>query len=265
MRKSLLLGLSALATTTAFAAPAAAADLGGGFSVNGGATLVSDYRFRGISQSFKNIALQGTISVSHKSGFYATVWGSTIDDYVAAGGDTELDLILGYKHDFNGTVLDLGVLYYYYPGAGQTFAGYNSDFFEPYISVAHTFGPVTAKLTANYAPKQKALSLCGGFGCSKEDNLYVAGDLSVAIPKTPVSLTAHLGHTFGPSWLSGPTDEYTDWSIGASVTKGPLTVGVSYVDTNKHLTTYSNPYDCCGTKIKDVMKAGVVGSVGVAF
>jgi uncharacterized protein (TIGR02001 family) len=263
MRKSLLLGLSALAMTSAFAAPAAAADLGGGFSVSGGATIVSDYRFRGISQSFKNIALQGTISVSHKSGFYATVWGSTIDDYIAAGGDEELDLIAGYKHDFNGTVLDLGVLYYYYPGSGQLTKpfSYNSDFFEPYISVAHTFGPVTAKLTANYAPKQKALSI----GAGKEDNLYVAGDLTVAIPKTPVSLTGHLGHTWGPSYLS-IGKSYTDWSVGASVTKGPITVAVQYVDTNKDLFTVSNPYAfVLSPKVKNISKAGVVGSIGVAF
>jgi uncharacterized protein (TIGR02001 family) len=266
MRKSLLLGLSALAMTSAFAAPAAAADLGGGFSVSGGATIVSDYRFRGISQSFKNIALQGTMSISHKSGFYATVWGSTIDDYIAAGGDEELDLIAGYKHDFHGTTLDMGVLYYYYPGSSQIFSGYNSDFFEPYISVAHTFGPVTAKLTANYAPKQKAISVCGGFPCSpsKEDNLYIAGDLTVAIPKTPVSLTGHLGHTWGPSWLS-IGKSYTDWAVGASVTKGPLTVGVSYVDTNKDLFTVSNPYAIGATHLKNISKAGVVGSIGVAF
>src|SRR5262245_60013861 len=117
MRKMLLTGLSALGMATMLAVPASAHDLASGFSVNGGGTLVTAYRFRGISQSFKNFAPQGTISVSHKSGFYATVWGSTIDDYIAFGGDAELDLILGYKHDFGGTVVDAGVLYYYYPGS----------------------------------------------------------------------------------------------------------------------------------------------------
>jgi uncharacterized protein (TIGR02001 family) len=58
------------------AAPAVAADLGAGFSVGGGATLVSDYRFRGISQTDKRFAVQGTFTISHKSGFYATWWGS---------------------------------------------------------------------------------------------------------------------------------------------------------------------------------------------
>jgi len=60
MRTSLITGLSALALASFFATPATAADLGSGFSVNGGATLVSDYRFRGISQTRKNFAVQGT-------------------------------------------------------------------------------------------------------------------------------------------------------------------------------------------------------------
>jgi hypothetical protein len=51
----------------------------------------------------------------------------------------------------------------------------------------------------------------------KQDNLYLAGDLSAAIPKTPISLTAHVGHSFGPSYLT-IGDGYTDWSLGASVT-----------------------------------------------
>jgi len=261
MRKSLLLGLSALATTSIFAAPAAAAELGGGFTVSGGATIVSDYRFRGISQTFKNFAIQGTVSLSHESGLYATVWGSSIDDYVAFGGDTELDLIVGYKHAFGGTTVDVGVIYYYYPGSSQILSGINSDFFEPYISVAHTFGPVTAKASAAYGFKQKALA----FANTKDDNLYIAGDLSAALPGTPITLTAHVGHTFGPSYLSLGFDDYTDWSLGASYTTGPLTLGVSYVDTNKTAVTTSNPFDCCGTNQKNIMKAGVVGSVSVAF
>ena len=82
-----------------YAAPAAAEDLGGGFSVNGGATIVSDYRFRGISQTDRRFAIQGTVSVSHASGFYATVWGSSIDDYVANGSDAETGLDCRVQED----------------------------------------------------------------------------------------------------------------------------------------------------------------------
>jgi len=243
------LALGAVPLLASFAAaPAAATDLGAGFSVNGGATVVSDYRFRGISQTDKNVAIQGTFSISHTSGFYATVWGSSIDDYIAAGADAELDLILGYKKTFGDTTVDGGLLYYYYPGGCCDIP---TDFAEPYISVSHVFGPVTAKATAAYAPKQKALSIGNG----KEDNLYLAGDLSYAIPKTPVTLTGHLGHSFGPSYLT-IGDAYTDWSLGVSVTKSGFTAGLAYVDTGKSI------YSPDG---KNLSKAGVVASVGVAF
>jgi uncharacterized protein (TIGR02001 family) len=243
--KLALTGASMLAF--AVPAPAAAADLGGGFSVTGGATLVSDYRFRGISQTDLHPAVQGTLTISEKSGFYATWWGSSIDDYIANGAPAENDLIAGYQKTLKNTTINGGVLYYWYPGNH----GATTDFFEPFLSVAQAFGPLTAKATVNYAPKQKALSIGNG----SEDNLYLAGDLSYAIPKTPLSLTAHLGHTWGPSYLS-IGKEYTDWNIGATFTKGPLSVGVQYVDTSK------NSYSPRGHNISG---SGGVGSIGVAF
>jgi uncharacterized protein (TIGR02001 family) len=242
-----LKALAALAPFLLLCTPAEAADLGNGVTVSGGATLVSDYRFRGISQTDKRFAVQGTFTLAHESGLYATVWGSSIDDYVAAGSDQEIDFIAGYRRTFGGTTVDAGVLYYYYPGSG----GANTDFVEPYVSIAHTFGPVTAKATANYAPSQRALTI----GAGNEDNLYLAGDLTAAIPTTPVTLSAHVGHSFGPSYLT-IGDEYTDWSLGASYTMSALTFGISYVDTDGTFITPSG---------RNASKAGVVASVGVAF
>ena len=227
--------------------PANAADLGSGFSVTGGATIVSDYRFRGISQTDKRFAIQGTFSLNHKSGFYATVWSSSIDDYVAAGSNAEVDLSGGYRKTLGSTTIDVGLLYYYYPGSH----GVDTDFVEPYASVAQAFGPVTAKLTANYAPKQSALTIGNG----KEDNLYLAGDLSAAIPKTPIGLTAHLGHSYGPSYLTIGR-EYTDWGLGATLTYKQIVAGLAYVDTNKDL--YS-------PRGRNVSGSGIVASLGVSF
>lgn len=234
------------------AAPASAHDLGGGFTINGGATVVSDYRFRGISQTDRRFAVQGTLTLGHGSGFYATVWGSSIDDYVAAGGDQEIDLVAGWRHSYGGTTIDVGLLYYYYPGAESVLPGYDSDFVEPYASIAHNFGPVTAKATVNYAPSQSALSV----GAGSEDNLYLAGDLSAAITNTGLSLSGHVGHSFGPSFIT-IGDEYTDWSLGMSYTTGPLTLGVQYVDTDG---TFITPFTG-----RNAGGSGVVGSIGVGF
>lgn len=217
------------------------------YTVSGGATLVSDYRFRGISQTNKRAAVQGTFTVAHASGFYGTVWGSSIDDYVYNGADQEIDLSAGYRKTIGKMTIDGGVLYYYYPGSG----GINSDFFEPYVSVAQAVGPLTAKITANYAPRQSALSI----GDGRENNLYLAADLSAALPKTPFSLTGHLGHTYGPSYLSIGKG-YTDWSLGAAVTVKGLTAGLAYVDTDNVFITPSG---------RNAAGVGVVASIGVAF
>ena len=214
MRKTFVLALAAAAILPAalIATPAVAQDAPASpITVNGGATLVSDYRFRGISQTDKRFAVQGTLTVSHESGLYGTVWGSSIDDYVANGADQEIDFIVGYKKTIGGTTIDGGVLYYYYPGSG----GANSDFVEPYL----------------------------------------AADLSAGIPSTPITLSAHFGHSFGPSYLT-IGDEYSDWNVGAAYTWKNLSFGVQYVDTDG---TFITP------KGRNASKAGVVASVGVAF
>jgi len=192
--------------------------------------------------------VQGTLTVSHSSGFYASVWGSSIDDYIANGGDQEIDLIAGYSKAFGSITVDGGVLYYYYPGSG----GITTDFFEPYASVKTTYGPVTAKVGVAFAPKQHALAYVGGAN-AREDNLYVYGELSGAVG--PIALTSHLGYSHGPSYLTIGKN-YWDWNVGASYTWNHLTFGVSYVDTNK---------DALSPSGRNISKAGVVGSVGVAF
>ena len=248
IRISSAFSLIAFAAGLAAASPAAAQDEESDpITISGGATVVSDYRFRGISQTDKRFAVQGTFTVAHESGFYGTVWGSSIDDYVYNGADQEIDLILGFKKTFGGTTVDVGALYYYYPNSG----GIASDFIEPYAMVSHAFGPVTAKVTAAYAPEQSALAVGG----SKQDNFYLAGDLSAAIPETPIGLSAHIGHSFGPSYLT-IGNGYTDWSLGATATFKNITFGLSYVDAEGQFITPSG---------RDAAKGGVVASVGVAF
>lgn len=224
-------------------------------TINGSATVVSDYRFRGISQTDGNFAVQGGLTITHESGLYVSAWGSSVDDYVTASGQghQEIDLIAGFKKSVGAVTFDIGALYYVYPKTKLAGDPSSSDFIEPYFALSTTLGPVTAKGTINWAPKQKALAL--NQTSPAQDNVYIAGDLSAAVPSTPLGLTAHLGHTFGPSWLA-IGKEYTDWGVGATLTYKQLTFGIQYVDTDGDFITPTG---------KNASKAGVVGTVGVAF
>ncbi|RYE55166.1 MAG: hypothetical protein EOP18_06310 [Rhizobiaceae bacterium] len=248
MRASMI-GLSALALV-ATSAPAFAQDDTKEFTLTGSAALVSDYRYRGISQSGKRLAAQASATIAHSSGFYGSFWASSIDDYVAAGADAELDLIAGYSTTVGAVTLDGGVLYYMYPSASK---GVNTDFWEIYGSVKGAVGPATIKLGVAYAPKQKALALIN----PKEDNLYIYSDLSYTIPDTGFGLAAHIGYSKDETFITG--DKYTDWSLGATYTWRNATFGLSYVGTDhakNFLVTAGG---------RDIAKDGIVGSVTYAF
>lgn len=67
-------------------------------ALSGSATLASDYRFRGASQSDKEMAVQGGLTLTHESGAYAGAWASNLAGWGTFGGaNMELDLIAGYK------------------------------------------------------------------------------------------------------------------------------------------------------------------------
>ena len=215
-------------------------------TVSGSASITSDYRFRGVSQSDKEMAIQGGITITHESGFYVGTWGSNLAGWGTFGGaNMELDLIGGFKTPIGGGgTLDVGVTWYMYPGGAD-----KTDFAEPYIKLSGTTGPVTLTAGVFYAPQQEALGnwwFTGADAASgvyndpgdKEDNLYLSGDAVAAIPNTPVSLRAHIGYSdgnpgLGPNGTSvAPTGKYWDWTLGADFTYKNLTLGVSYIDTD---------------------------------
>lgn len=217
-------------------------------SVSGSVGLVSDYRFRGVSQSDKAMAVQGGITATHESGAYVGTWASNLAGWGTFGGaGIELDLFAGYAIPLNETTtLDVGLTWYMYPsGADET------DFAEPYVKLSSQLGPVKALVGVAYAPKQQALgkwynnsvSYASGIPDNpgkKNDNFYSWVDVSGAVPNTPVSLKAHLGYSKGNSGLGpngtsvAPTGKYMDWLVGAdlAIPGTPLTLGVAYVDTD---------------------------------
>jgi uncharacterized protein (TIGR02001 family) len=235
------LALAALAAT-AFATPACAQETPpqtpaggtGGLDISATVTGVSDYRFRGVSASGRDPALQGSVDLTYH-GFYVGAWASSI----ARTADThaELDLYAGYTGNAGPLAYDFGVIAYLYPGGDGT-----GNVYEGKASVSYTFGPATGKLTVNYAPDQENLD---------GDNLYVNGELRVGIPSTPLTAFASLGRErgsfYGRKW---------DWALGLEFTRGPFTASVAYVDTNLNSATNALGRD---------IRAGIVATAGVEF
>lgn len=213
----MLLAASAM-STPAFAQEEAS----GPVSLSGGVSVVSDYRFRGISLSNEKVALQSTLTASHESGFYVGAWGSTLPDSPLYG-KYELDLYAGFATEIApGTSVDIGAIYYVYPG-NQSFAG-PSDYIEVVGKLSHDLGPVSATGTVAYAPDQNSLG--------SDDNIYLNLGLGYGIANTPVTLNAALGYTDGSLGALAPGGNYLDWMLGASFAAGPATFTVQYIDTD---------------------------------
>jgi uncharacterized protein (TIGR02001 family) len=190
------------------------------FTLTGSITGISQYRLRGVSFSDEDPAIQGGLTLAHKSGFYVGAWTSNLAGYGTFGGaNLELDAIGGYSAKAGDTTLDGGLVWYSFPGTnGHGYA-------EIYGSATHPVGPADFKLGLNYAPKRQAIG--------DADNLYTYAELALPIEGTPVTLKGHVGYTTGKgSIYAGPTGHYLDYSAGAEITHGKFTLGLSYVGTN---------------------------------
>jgi len=110
-------GVSTLGT--AMAQTSTPADAKPAYTLTGNLTIVSDYRFRGISQSYRLPAVQGGIDYTHSSGFYLGNWNSSVSgNSYNNGASLETDLYGGYRFEpMKDVTADLGVLFYIYPGA----------------------------------------------------------------------------------------------------------------------------------------------------
>ncbi|PNU03459.1 TorF family putative porin [Novosphingobium guangzhouense] len=210
----------------------------GAITVAGSAAIATDYRFRGVSQSDKRMAVQGGLTLAHDSGVYVGIWASNLAGWGTFGGSNmELDLIGGYRTRLSDkATIDIGFTWYMYPGGAD-----NTDFAEPYVKVSGVAGPATVTAGVAYAPRQYALANVSNAPDSrgqKQDNIYLWTDGTLPIAGTPLTAKAHLGYSdgnpgLGPNGTSlAPTGTYWDWSLGMDATWRNLTLNLSYVDTD---------------------------------
>ncbi|WP_327468516.1 TorF family putative porin [Sphingopyxis sp.] len=189
---------------------------GDGITITGSATVVSDYRFRGFSQSNEEAAIQGGFTIGHDSGLYVGTWGSSI----GFNNGTEIDVFAGFAKEVSpGLTADVGATLYLYPGVS------NTSVIEPYASLTGAIGPATVKGGIAWAPG-------GQDSLGDASAVYLYSDVGVQIPDTPVKLKAHLGYAKSDSFLGGLDGEVVDYSVGVDFTWKVLTLGVAYVNTD---------------------------------
>lgn len=259
MRKSIL----AVAVATAFASPvvvtnasaqAAAAAPASPHTFTGNVAVVSDYRFRGVSQTYKLPALQGGFDYSHASGFYVGNWNSSVSGNTYNNGAAlEMDFYGGWKTEFSsGLGLDLGGLYYYYPGSYYqgAFAANGKkkyDNFELYVGLSYKW--LSAKYsyaTTDYFGLNGSAAGNAAVQAVNSNNAPIAGmttgtatssskgsqyfELNANYEIAPkLTLVGHVGHVTVKNYTSL---NYTDYKLGVTYDAGFATFGAALVGTN---------------------------------
>lgn len=258
---ALAAGLSAFAL--AEEAPASEHTLTGNFG------LFSSYRFRGIDQTSGKPALQGGFDYSHASGFYAGNWNSNVSS--GAGypeGNLEMDFYGGYKASFGDFGIDVGGLYYYYPGTdlsitngGKTNSG-RVDNGEIYIAGTWKF----LSLKYSHAVSDYfAVPDSKGTGYLDLSANYDLGE--------GWGINGHVGHL---NFRNVSNGSYTDWKLGVTKELSGWVIGAAYVDTNAKGDCGKGEFYCFsnslssqnvqdGSKTKDAGRGIAVVSVSKTF
>jgi len=184
--------------------------------ITGEASLVTDYVFRGISQSDENPAIQGGIDARFPNRMYAGIFATNVKKlwgnvYSQVGDEEnfEYDLYLGYNDDFSvkghSVKYDIGLIRYGFDPDpddltwSEAYVGFGWGGFTTKVSTAISGAPMGEYIEAAY-----------------RGNFIDLFDYRV-----------HIGHYFLNRTVRG-FDEYTDMSAGISKSFGQISLGLTY-------------------------------------
>lgn len=224
-----------------------------------GGVIMSDYNFRGVSQSNKGPSAgayfepqfntpAGTIYLGLAG--YAIDWPSG-GGYGFTNPSAEIDLYGGWRNTWGALSLDIGAIYYYYPR--EIFNGFtsNSDFWEIYGKAAFAITPAfTIGGNIFYTPDLLHYSeTFTGSGVSATPSA-VYGSLTAkwVLPWTNGDLGSYLSGEVGHWWIdkAGWTaltladPSYTYYNIGLAFTYKAITLDLRYHDTSQSVTDCNN-------------------------
>jgi hypothetical protein len=228
-----------------------------------GASLTTDYIFRGITQTNHKAGVSGyfepRFNVHPNWQLYAGIGGSSISFTNRAAA--EIDFYGGIRPTFGPLALDLGVIYYDYPG-GECYNGApgsaadciangfipvngniakaDASFLEWYAKATYTFNDYFS-LGANFYASDDFLN-------TGADAQYLSGTAKYIFPALPNGVGAYVSGELGRQWL-GTTDsffgiagtvyangvplaDYATWNVGVGFTWKVFTLDLRYFDTD---------------------------------
>jgi uncharacterized protein (TIGR02001 family) len=249
MKKVILSVVAALAVsaTSAFAAdmpvkamkaPVAPAP---SWDIAFGGVVMSDYNFRGVSQSNRGPSAGAYIEPQFMTPIgtlYVGLAGWSIDwpgEYGFSDPAAEIDIYGGWRNSWGPLSLDLGLLYYYYP---KEHLGVESDFLELYAKASYAITPALT-IGANVFYDPNLLNYGDLPGADDIGAVYLSGTGKWVLPWTVGDLGAFVSGEFGHYFIDkdaavfGTEDaSYSYWNAGLGLTYKVFTLDLRYHGTD---------------------------------
>jgi uncharacterized protein (TIGR02001 family) len=250
----MMLGAASFASLLSIGAPAMAQDAAD-FTLSGTVAVQSDYRFRGISQSDRSAAPQGSLTLTGPDGWYISAWGSRVDFDSTNSGNPYMELdIYGGKHTDLWGIFDWNFMpyYYAYPAADIPAGAPGPDYFELINQLTHTseFG-LAGTFTYAWSPK---LPFNGGTGN------YLALNLTYPINDW-LSVSGNFGHQWAQQAKYSGSSDYNHGDVGVTATYQGFSLDLRYTGTD--LTRFGCANFYMGTR--NACAGGFVGTLSYSF
>lgn len=233
----------------------AQADADAAYSVTGNIALVSDYLYRGLTNSWGGPAVQGGADLTMKNGLAAGIFASSTSDKIYAGASVEIDLYASYGTQLNDDwSWRVGLYSYLYPDGNLDAAGLPSRSFNTTeANAALTWKWLTLKYSSALSD-YFAIGTEEGYRSDSRGTGYL--ELDAALTLNPQwSLALHVGHLDVSTKLATPLangaddPDYTDF--GATLkyqfaTHWSASLGATYANNKSFYgdtVSFTNPTD----------------------
>jgi uncharacterized protein (TIGR02001 family) len=227
LAKAVLAGSMILAGSSAVAL-----ELGAGFEGSANVGVVSNYMWRGMSQTRNGAALQGGLDLSHSSGFYAGYWASNVNFDLVDHADTEQDFYAGYGFSVGDFAFDLKRVEYHYASADEL------DFGETHAHVS-AYGVTLGLDYSSDTPVAES-----------DSAVHYYGSYSHSLPQD-VTFTGTIGQYDykDAGWVGGADSKYSYYNLAVNKEMWGVNFGAAYTDSNVDAgdcRTFSGDKDYCG-------------------